>query len=1230
MATYVNNLRLTELATGEGSGTWGTTTNTNLELIGEALGYGSEAIANASTHTITVADGTADSARSFYLKLTGGGQACTVTLAPNTLSKVWMVENTTNSTLTFSQGSGANVAVPAGQVKMIATDGAGSGAVVYDLLVDTDLTGTTTVVNLTSSGTIDAATVEFDSLSGTGAVAVTDILDQDDMSSNSATALATQQSIKAYVDSSVASFDTLAEVLAQGNTTGSTDIEVTTAQKVQFRDSAIYINSSADGQLDIVADTEIQIAATTVDINGAINASGEIIAASLDISGNIDVDGTTNLDVVDIDGAVDMAAALTVAGTATFTDTVLVTRADNSTQLTLESTDADGQVGPRFDLHRNSASPAASDNLGQIRFLGDDSSGATTSYAFINSFISNPADGSESGEIVIETRVGGANRQRFTANTTETIINEDGVDLDFRVESDSNTNMLFVDGGENRVGVGTAAPDSIVHILENTNNSGTTGLSNGGLQIENVEATSGSWSQLHLKANAKDAHLRLTNAGNLIVMTESNAAALTISEAGAATFSSTIAAGAATFSTATDQAFPLTVTNTDSDSHTYIKYLDQGGQYWTTGINYASNDFVMAYGGTNLATFANAGGLSLTTADNLDTLSLISTDADANVGPNLRMYRNSGSPADSDQLGKIQYEGRNDNSQDVIYAEIGSQIKDASDGTEDGRIFINSMVAGTLQSRINILEGETVFNEESIDIDFRVESNTNTHALFVEGSGNDVGIGTSTLTSSSGYHTLSLNGSTGGQLSFQTGGSGKHFIFSSATDLNMYSAVDGALRFSTNNLERLEMTSSSTIFNDIGADTDFRVESDTQSHMLFVDASAHKVGINQSNPAATLDIVTVSTAGSDAIRLRQPSSSETYQIQMGVSGATNEGLVLRNTASTGMLQQWRANEVVINDDGADRDFRVESNGNANMLVVDGGNDAVGIGGTAVTTSSLSVTGQYEESSGDGYDYNIALVPDASLSIAQGKGTGILFQSEDTNSDFRHAANIQSFRTASSASNYSNGLRFSVRPNGAEMQEVLRLKSDEAVFNENSRDLDFRVESDTNANMLVVDAGENMVAIGGGSKVANEVLRSNGAQVVGTGDAGLYTVAINQSFAASAAKYLRIQLNSNLLGALTITATGNYSSVNAIGVFQKVYSVGVNSSNTSIYSAGNTTTIDLGGTSGQFSMGTPTKPNATTYYVPLANLNSSYTIDMSIVVEMRGYIEGITSIDIIAA
>ena len=54
----------------------------------------------------------------------------------------------------------------------------------------------------------------------------------------------------------------------------SDDILIASTEKIQFRDTAIYINSSTDGQLDLVADTEIQIAATTIDINGAVDISG--------------------------------------------------------------------------------------------------------------------------------------------------------------------------------------------------------------------------------------------------------------------------------------------------------------------------------------------------------------------------------------------------------------------------------------------------------------------------------------------------------------------------------------------------------------------------------------------------------------------------------------------------------------------------------------------------------------------------------------------------------------------------------------------------------------------------------------------------------------------------------------------------------------------------------------------------------------------------------------------
>jgi len=74
----------------------------------------------------------------------------------------------------------------------------------------------------------------------------------------------------------------------------SDDILIATTEKIQFRDTAIFINSSADGQLDIVADTEIQIAATTIDINGAADISGNLaVGGNLTVAGNATVTGTT-------------------------------------------------------------------------------------------------------------------------------------------------------------------------------------------------------------------------------------------------------------------------------------------------------------------------------------------------------------------------------------------------------------------------------------------------------------------------------------------------------------------------------------------------------------------------------------------------------------------------------------------------------------------------------------------------------------------------------------------------------------------------------------------------------------------------------------------------------------------------------------------------------------------------------------------------------------------------
>ncbi len=296
-STYVNNLRLNEMATGDQSGTWGTTTNTNLELIGQAFGWGTRAIANASTDNITIADGASDADRSMALKLTGGGQACTVTILPNTSSKVWIMENATAATLTFTQGSGANVAILAGETKMIATDGLGSGAVVYDVLTDLNLAGTTKTAALTNAG---------------------DMLVGDDLTLNS--------------DSAVLGFG--ADTDTTLTHTDGTGLTLNSTNKLCFNDASQFIQGASATVLDIAATDEIELTATLIDVVGNFTNSGTIVSAGkitadagIDID-NFNIDGTTialssgdmTLDVagdiiLDADGA---DVSIKDAGTETF------------------------------------------------------------------------------------------------------------------------------------------------------------------------------------------------------------------------------------------------------------------------------------------------------------------------------------------------------------------------------------------------------------------------------------------------------------------------------------------------------------------------------------------------------------------------------------------------------------------------------------------------------------------------------------------------------------------------------------------------------------------------------------------------------------------------------------------------------------------------------------------------------------------------------------------------
>ena len=266
MATYVNNLRLKEIATGDESGTWGTSTNTNLELIGEALGFGTEAITtNADTHTTTVADGSADAGRAMYLKYTGTlDSACTITIGPNTMKRMQFIENGTSGSqnIIISQGSGANITIPPGDVKAVYLDGAGSGAAVVDafaslnvvdLKVQDDLTVTDDLIvngDIDLEGAID--------VNGTANLDVVDIDGAVDMAST------------LQVDG-VATF------------TGR-----------DIHNGGITIANA--GQIGSVGDTD----AIAIASDGVVTLTQKLVGTELDISGNVDVDGTLETDALSI------------------------------------------------------------------------------------------------------------------------------------------------------------------------------------------------------------------------------------------------------------------------------------------------------------------------------------------------------------------------------------------------------------------------------------------------------------------------------------------------------------------------------------------------------------------------------------------------------------------------------------------------------------------------------------------------------------------------------------------------------------------------------------------------------------------------------------------------------------------------------------------------------------------------------------------------------------------
>jgi hypothetical protein len=502
-STYVNDLRLNEMATGDASGSWGTVTNTNLELIGEAFSYGTETIGDADS-TLTIADGAADAARSFYLKITSSVDLTTtriVTLGPNTVSKVWMIENATTGSqvITIKQGSGATINVPNGQVKMISTDGAGSGGAVLDLLVDVDLTGTTTLVNLDVSGAVDIAGDLTLSAGGDGALRFTaassvKVLD------NNAAALVFEEADNAYMTfvttdgSEAVKFDKALDINAATQIDATVTVGVddtgydvkffgaTTGKSLLWDESADSLivtgSTSLQGGLEVgVDDTGYDVkffgatagaymlwdesaddlilgGAAGLSVNSTALVTGVLTTTAATVSNgggqfngamNVGVDDTgydvkffgatagkymlwdESADTLEVSGTV-TADGLTVDGYGTFS------RPDNENLFIADTTHT-----TRSSFQVSSATTFFNGNI-------DSASHGLFIWRSSNAYTERMRIDS-SGGLITKPAAGG-----------HAVFNEDGADADFRVESDTDANALFVEGSSGNVGIGTSSP----------------------------------------------------------------------------------------------------------------------------------------------------------------------------------------------------------------------------------------------------------------------------------------------------------------------------------------------------------------------------------------------------------------------------------------------------------------------------------------------------------------------------------------------------------------------------------------------------------------------------------------------------------------------------------------------------------------------------------------------------------------------------------------------------
>ena len=333
-STYTVNLGIEKPANGEQSGTWGDTTNTNFDILDQGINGAvrvtlTSAGSSGSPNALQITNGAVSDGRNKFIEFFSSGDlggSAYVQLDPNDAEKIVFIRNSlasSRSVLLFqgTYSASRDLEIPAGVDMVVKFDGGGaSSATVTDVFTKLRVTELTTPTLTATTADINGGTLDNSviggatpaAITGTTIVAntslniagdgatVTGIKDEDDMASNSATKLATQQSIKAYVDSQVGTVDTLAEILANGNTSGSNNLVIDNGQAL----TSNTINETTAGSgvtIDSVLLKDDVVNATDVE-TGSISANDGTASATIANSTGVMTIASSVLTTTDING----------------------------------------------------------------------------------------------------------------------------------------------------------------------------------------------------------------------------------------------------------------------------------------------------------------------------------------------------------------------------------------------------------------------------------------------------------------------------------------------------------------------------------------------------------------------------------------------------------------------------------------------------------------------------------------------------------------------------------------------------------------------------------------------------------------------------------------------------------------------------------------------------------------------------------------------------------------